>query len=476
MPAPDLIIYEDNSGKTHPGSYDPSDVFLGHPKGLYVLFLTEMWERMSYYGMRALLVLYMVKYLLVRPDVQNVVGYTAFKRVMESVYGPLAVQQMSSIIYGLYTSFVYLTPFFGGIIADRWLGRRNMVYVGGVLMAIGHFLMAGPDWFFLALLFIILGNGAFKPNISTQVGDLYAPGDTRRDGAFTIFYMGINLGAFMSPLICGTLGQKLGWHWGFGAAGVGMILGLTIYYVGQKYIKPHPANFQQSLPEQKKPDVAAKGATRMTGEEWKIVLALAALCLLNAVFWAVYEQQGNTMQLWADNQTDWNFFGWEMPSTWYQSFNPLMILIFAPILGIFWRRQSERQREPSSVIKMAIGCLLLGLAFVVMVGGAFIVGDGKGSVIWLIATAFALTLGELYLSPVGLSLVTKVAPARMVSMLMGVWLMSNFIGNYFSGYLGSFYEQIPHSAFFAIMAGLSLATALAIAAFNKPLRAALGRH
>lgn len=473
MPTPDSITYEDSSGKVHPGSYDPADIFMGHPKGLYVLFLTEMWERMSYYGMRALLVLYMVKYLFVRPDVQDVVGYETLRQIMHAVYGPLSVQQMSSIIYGLYTSFVYLTPFFGGLIADRWLGRRKMVYVGGVLMAIGHFLMAGPDWFFLALTFLILGNGAFKPNISTQVGELYAPWDERRDGAFTLFYMGINLGAFMSPLICGTLGQKLGWHWGFGAAGVGMILGLVVYYFGRNLIKPHPAN---EPPVATTKDAHASEQKRMTKQEWKIVLALGALCLLNAVFWAVYEQQGNTMQLWADNQTDWNFFGWEMPSTWYQSFNPLMILIFAPVLGIWWRKQSAKQREPSSVVKMAIGCLLLGVAFVVMVGGAYIVGDGKGSVGWLLVTAFALTLGELYLSPVGLSLVTKVSPARMVSMLMGIWLMSNFFGNYLSGYLGSFYELIPHSMFFGIMAGLSLCTAVAIMAFNKPLRAVLGQH
>ncbi len=451
-------------------SYDPKDLFLGHPKGLYILFLTEMWERLSYYGMRALLVLYMVKYLFVRPDVQNVIGYDVMLQLMESVYGPLKVQQLASIIYGLYTSFVYLTPFFGGLIADRWLGRRAMVYVGGVLMAIGHFLMAGPDWFFLALLFLVLGNGAFKPNISTQVGELYAPGDQRRDGAFTIFYMGINLGAFMAPLICGTLGQKFGWHWGFGAAGVGMILGLCIYFFGQKYIKPHPANAQPVHLQ------LVDTGNCMTMEEWKIVGALAVLCLLNAVFWAVYEQQGNTMQLWADNQTDWNFFGWDMPSTWYQSFNPLMILLFAPLLGIFWRKQAAKQREPSSVIKMALGCLLLGTAFLVMVVGALVVGEGKGSILWLVITAFALTLGELYLSPVGLSLVTKVAPVRMVSMLMGIWLMSNFFGNYLSGYLGTFYEVIPHNQFFAIMAGLALCTAMAIAAFNRPLRAALGRH
>ena len=210
---------------------------LGHPVGLFILFFTEMWERFSYYGMRSLLVLYMVQHLLIKPDVgAEVLGFNAVKGLLETIFGPMDVQPFSSQIYGLYTAFVYLTPFFGGMLADRVLGQRRTVVLGGVLMAIGHFLMAVESLFFVALLFLIFGNGAFKPNISTQVGGLYRPGDPRRDGAFTIFYMGVNLGATLSPLICGTLGQKLGWHYGFGAAGVGMILGLIIYLTGQRYL------------------------------------------------------------------------------------------------------------------------------------------------------------------------------------------------------------------------------------------------
>ena len=445
---------------------------MGHPKGLYVLFLTEMWERMSYYGMRALLVLYMVNHLFINPEVgQAVLGFNYIKGGLEWAFGPLAIQPLASQIYGLYTGLVYFTPFFGGIIADRWLGQRKTVIIGGVLMAIGHFLMAFESLFFLALMFLIVGNGAFKPNVSTQVGDLYAPGDSRRDGAFTLFYMGINLGALLSPLVCGTLGQKVGWHWGFGAAGVGMVLGLCVYIFGQKYLEPHPENAAKKL------EGVVKGEkVPFTEGEKKAIWALIVLCALNIVFWAVYEQQGNTMQLWADNQTNWNFFGFEVPSTWYQSFNPFVILAFAPLLGIFWKWQAKKGKEPTSVTKMAIGCVFLAAAFGIMILAALSVGQGKGTVLWLVVTTLVLTIGELYLSPIGLSLVTKVAPARIVSMMMGMWFLSSAIGNYLSGYLGTFYDSMPRESFFGLMAILSIGAAISMALFNKPLRSVLGDH
>lgn len=420
--------------------------------------------------MRSLLVLYMVNHLFVNPDVgASLLGFATIRGFLESLFGPLAIQPLASQIYGLYTGFVYATPFFGGILADRWLGQKRTVVLGSVLMTIGHFLMAFESLFFLALIFLILGNGAFKPNISTQVGDLYAADDPRRDGAFTLFYMGINLGAFLSPLVCGTLGQKVGWHWGFGAAGVGMLIGLVVYLSGQKYLKPHPDHANHKVGSGEK-----AAAAQVSSSELKGILALVALCALNVVFWAVYEQQGNTMQLWADNQTDWNFFGFEMPSSWYQSFNPLAILALAPLLGLFWKFQAKNDKEPTSVTKMALGCLLLGAAFAVMIAAASLVGNGKGSVMWLIMTTIVLTIGELYLSPVGLSLVTKVAPPRMVSMMMGMWFFSSFIGNYLSGYLGTFYEKMPRTEFFALMAGLAVCAGLAMWAFNKPLKSALG--
>jgi POT family proton-dependent oligopeptide transporter len=452
----------------------PADVargrtIMGHPAGLFVLFFTEMWERFSYYGMRSLLVLYMVDHLFLNPEVgQRVLGFGFVKGGLEAIFGPLALQPLSSQIYGLYTAFVYLAPFFGGMLADRVIGRRRAVILGAVLMAVGHFLMAVESLFFPALLFLILGNGAFKPNIVTQVGSLYPPGDPRRDRAFTIFYMGINLGAFFSPLVCGTLGQRLGWHYGFGAAGIGMVAGLCIYLFGQRILAPDPIIGTAERPREKKP---------LTHDEWRRVWALVLLCAINSIFWAIYEQQGNTLQLWADRNTNWNFFGLDIPSTWFQAFNPFMILFFAPLLNMFWSRQSRLGKEPSSIAKMALGCFMAGASYLVMVLAAHgTEPQARGSIAWLVGTVFILTMGELYLSPIGLSLVTKVAPARIASMMMGVWFMSSFFGNYLSGFLGAFWERLPKAVFFLMLTGLGLGAGLAIWLLGRPLERAVAEH
>ncbi len=449
--------------------------WFGHPRGLFFLFFTEMWERFSYYGMRSLLVLYMVDHLFLRPDVgQAVLGFTAVRSFIEHLpwvkaLGPLGPQPLSSQIYGLYTAFVYLTPFFGGMLADRVLGQRRTVVLGAILMAIGHFLMASERMFFLALMFLIAGNGAFKPNISTQVGLLYPQGDPRRDGAFTIFYMGINLGAFLSPLICGTLGQKVGWHWGFSAAGVGMILGLLIYLGGQRHLAPDVLAQRRAA--------AAAPKEKLTRDEMLRVLALVVICALNIVFWAVYEQQGNTMQLWADRNTNWNFFGLAVPSTWYQAFNPFMIFAFAPLLTMFWAFQAKRKQEPSSVVKMGFGCLMVGISYIVMIAASHgMAPDARRSLAWLTGTTGILTVGELYLSPIGLSFVTKIAPARMVSMLMGVWFLANFFGNYLSGYLGSFWEKMPHERYFVLMTVLGAGAGIAMLLLSRPLDRVVAKH
>ena len=445
----------------------PADIaqgrtIMGHPAGLFVLFFTEMWERFSYYGMRSLLVLYMVDHLFLHPEAgQRVLGFGLVKGGIEAIAGPLGPQPLSSQIYGLYTAFVYLTPFFGGMLADRVIGQRRAVILGAVLMAIGHFLMAVESLFFPALLFLILGNGAFKPNISTQVGSLYPPGDPRRDRAFTIYYLGINLGAFFSPLVCGTLGQRLGWHYGFAAAGVGMVAGLCLYLLGQRALAPDLLMKTAGRPREKKP---------LSRDEWKRVSALALLCALNIIFWGIYEQQGNTLQLWADRNTNWNFPGLDIPSTWFQAFNPFLIFLLAPLLNIFWSWQSRRRSEPSSIMKMAMGCFLAGASYLVMVLAVQGTGpEERRSIAWLLGTIFILTIGELYLSPIGLSFVTKVAPARIASMMMGIWFLSSFFGNYLSGFLGSFWERMPREAFFLMLAGLGLCGAIAIRLLGRPL-------
>ncbi len=414
-----------------------------HPVGLYYLFFTEMWERFSYYGMRSLLVYYMTKQLMF-------------------------TQGHSSSIYGLYTGFVYFTPFFGGILADRYLGQRKSVILGAVLMAIGHFLMAVQSLFYPALFFLILGNGAFKPNISTQVGGLYEAGDHRRDRAFSIFYMGINLGAFFSPLICGTLGEKYGWHWGFGAAGVGMLVGLGVYLLGQKHLASDRIMMKAAgeMALQDKP---------LDKNDKSRIGALVVLMLFTVIFWATYEQQGNTLALWADANTNRMIFGWEMPASWFQSLNPMLIFALIPVINMLWASQAKKDREPSSVKKMGIGCILVGLSFLVMIPPSqAVAGGAKVSMLWLAGCIAILTVGEIYLSPIGLSLVTKLAPPKMVSMLMGMWLLSSFFGNYLSGYIGTFWERMPKEYFFILLSTIAIGAGVGMLLMIKPLKRAMG--
>jgi proton-dependent oligopeptide transporter, POT family len=441
---------------------------LGHPRGLTFLFTTEMWERFSYYGMRSLLVLYMTKYLLLADHSADVIGLSTLHRALESVFGPLDVQPLSSQIWGLYTGLVYFTPIFGGLLADRVLGQRRTVVIGAVLMAFGHFMMAVEQLFLFALLALILGSGCFKPNISTQVGGLYGANDPRRDRAYSIFYVGINLGAFLAPLVCGTLGEGFGWHYGFAAAGVGMVIGLCIYL----YALPH-------LPADEMHRVQAVTAAQRTARkaldpgERRAILALLALFVPNTLFWAAYEQMGNTIILWADAYTDRSLdvlhlfgAGAELPTTWFLAVNPFMIFAFTPFVVALWARQAARGTEPTTITKMALGCFGVAAAYLITVaaalyatgwnGGAGASGHAaKASWLWLLAYFVVITLGELYLSPVGLSFVTKAAPARLISLMMGVWLATSFTGGFLSGYIGSFWSRMGKPEFFLLVAGVA---------------------
>ncbi|MBU6154538.1 MAG: peptide MFS transporter [Bdellovibrionales bacterium] len=474
-----------------------------HPKGLFVLFFAEMWERMSYYGMRALLVLYMTQYLFTDPErFERVIGLSALKQALESGYGvALEMQPYSSKIYGLYTGLVYLSPFFGGILADRVWGKKKSVYVGALLMAIGHFLMGFENLFIPALVFLIFGNGAFKPNISTQVGNLYKDGDAKKDGAFTLFYMGINLGAFYSPFLCrdlalwiceitGKTDPGAAWHLGFTFAGIGMLIGTLVYHFFRHDL---PAETAIVEPEEKHAGILFKTVGAFTfmmvgfvgflmlptavqaviiglliaavlysisrikdSLDRSKVAALVILCVGTIAFWAIFEQQGNTLQLWADEKADWARFGLE--STTYQSFNPAFIFLFAPLLDRLWAIRERNGKRSSSVRKMAVGCFLAGGAFLsLMLGSKFITMDKSLiNMAWLTLATFIFTLGELYLSPIGLSFVTKVAPARFLSMMMGMWFLSSFIGNYLAGSLGALYSQMSNDAFFSIFAVLGI--------------------
>jgi POT family proton-dependent oligopeptide transporter len=404
----------------------------GHPTGVAILALTEVWERMSYYGMRALLVYYMTKHL-------------AFS------------QSESSMIYGLYTAAVWLAPLPGGVIADRYLGQHRSVLIGGSLMALGHFLMTFESLFFPALAAIAVGNGLFKPNISTQVGDLYPAGDPRRDRGYSVYYFGVSCGAFIAPLACGTVGELYGWHWGFGLAGLGMLAGLLTYYFGRRFLPPDRLNhnISRDIPGGEPPGLARSK-----------ILALGAISFSAAFFWTAYEQQGNTVALWADTFTNRRIslqgVDFTIPATWFQSLNGLFIIALTPILISFWRFQADRNREPSSANKLIIGTLIAAAAYLVMVVAAVLEKKtGPVSWIWLTVYFLAITLGELYLSPTCLSLFNRAAPVRLASTMVGVWYLSLFLGSYLAGMVGSYWNALPKPVFFAGMAALTLLSGLA---------------
>lgn len=396
--------------------------WFGHPRGLATLFFTELWERFSYYGMRALLVLYMVA----TPETGGL-GYSV---------------EQSAKIYGIYTALVYLTAMPGGWIADRFLGQYKSVLIGGVIIALGHFSMAftTPTMFFAGMGLIVLGTGLLKPNISAMVGSLYAPGDQRRDGGFSIFYMGINLGAFFAPLVCGALGQTMGWHYGFAAAGVGMILGLAQYMVGKGHLKGAIESLEKRAKEEKRKSVEAKAT--FTKDEWKRLGALFVLFMFASLFWAGFEQAGSSLNIFADRHTANTVFGWDFPSSWMQSLNPMFILLLAPVFAILWVRMGKH--EPSGGAKFATALLLVGLGFLLLVPAAMMVSETtKVSPLWLVGLYFLHTLGELMLSPVGLSLCTKLSPARVTGVVMGFWFTSSSLGNYIGGYAASLFEKMP---------------------------------
>ncbi len=426
---------------------EESDWF-GHPKGLTFLFGTELWERFSYYGMRALLVLYMVDYLFKPEHMKSALGVGALKRGLEVLSGPLSAQPLASQIYGLYTGFVYLTPILGGLIADRWLGRRRTVALGAALMVAGHFIMASERFFLLALLLLILGNGAFKPNIVTQVGGLYPPGDARRDRAYSLFYVGINIGAFFSPLVSGTLGETVGWHYGFASAGVGMGIGLATYIFGLPKLPPDLPSRDRAPP------------TKQSGADlWRALLGLLLLFVPSALFFAAYEQQGNTIALWAERFTDRsvNLLIWkgEIPVTWFQAFNPLMVFLFTPPLVASWAFLARTGREPPTIKKMAIGCYGVALGYLVMAAAAWARDGDEASWLWLAVYFAVITIAELFFSPIALSLVSRIAPERSRSAVMGVWLTTSFTGNLLAGWLGGFWASMSPVAFFLLVASLA---------------------
>eukprot|EP00963_Diacronema_lutheri_P009042 scaffold800_cov327-Pavlova_lutheri.AAC.11 len=425
--------------------------WFGFPIGLYVLAGTELWERFSYYGMKALLVLYMNDGLFEQEQWQEVYGL----RTLVALYGGLdesapleerekRVQQVSSSIYGLYTSLVYLTPIVGGLLADRKFGQYRVVVVGGLIIILGHLLMTFHSTFLLALLFIVIGTGGFKSNISTQVGRLFQAGDSRRDTAFSIFYCGINLGAFIAPLATGVLHHALGFGAGFSAAAVGMAAGMVLYISGQKFVPGDRT--EKSAHVSDTWDILKRSKRR--------VLSIIAMSSLTIVFWAVYEQKSNTLALFEDREVNRYVGRFHVPTEWFQSIDALFILAFTPLVGMFWRYQNGRNQEPSPETKMGIGYVFASVSYLVLLLPVLLFS--QVGMVWIFLMIAVLTVGELFLSPIGLSFVSQNAPPQLGSFLMGVWFLASFAGNYLAGFLGTFYSTVGHAWFFALLSLLAI--------------------
>lgn len=449
----------------------PEKNIFGHPQGLTYLFGSEMWERFSYYGMRVLLPIYCLQYLLLPGHHEHVVGFETMRHLLAAVYGVANTnQQLQSEIYGGYTALVYATPLIGGVLADLWFGRRYTVVVGGILMAIGHFLMAFENYFYVALLFLILGNGGFKPNISIQVGGLYKPGDHRIDRAYSIFYVGINLGALMGQIICGAFGDAQLWSYGFGIAGIGMLIGTLIYLYALRIIpQDHPKKVKTASPRKS-----------FDGSDWYAVFMLWLLFIPGCLFWATYEQSGNTIEVWTTDHVNrvvnLGFTSFSLSVGFIQAINSICILAFTPLVIWYWKKQEARSKEPSAIVKMALGFLLLSSSYLILAAAQLIAGAGQVHWIWCVVYFMIYTLGELYFSPVALSLYSKAAPPQVAALMMAVCLATSFPGNYLAGWLGKFYSELSAADFFLLIAAIAAVPAPIVWAFNRPLKKIMKTH
>jgi len=504
------------------GGAPPGKSWFGHPRGLSTLFFTEMWERFSYYGMRAILLLFMTA-----PVAAGGLGWDAAKA------GP---------IYGLYTALVYLTALPGGWLADQFIGPRRAVLIGGTVIALGHVCLAmhGMSWFFLGLFFIVMGTGLLKPNISAMVGQLYSDADKRRDAGFSIFYMGINIGAGLSPVVIGFLAQHAwfkawllqrglrpedSWHWGFGAAAVGMTLGLIQYVLGGKHLgragievagRAHPEEQRKATRTLRIAAIVtvalvavlwaaqASGRIHITPElvtkvlGWLLIIlpfayfiplllqrgwtpverrriaAIPAFFLFASLFWSVFEQAGSTLTLFADRMTNNSVLGHAFPSSWWQSVNSAFLILLAPVFAYAWVKLGKR--EPSSPAKFAYGLFFAGFGFLIMVAASSLSGsEGRlVSPMWLLSVYFVHTVGELCLSPVGLSTMTKLAPARVAGQMLGVWFLASSVGNFIGGNVAGLFEKLPLPQLFGAVVGVTFFFTLVAIALAKPIRKLMG--
>ena len=437
--------------------------FLGHPKGLAYLAFMEAFERFSFYGMQALLVLYMTSQLLHPGHVEHVAGFAAFQAGLTQVFGPMSPQATSSEIFGLYAGFCSFTPVFGGIVGDRLLGQKRAVLLGGTMMAAGHFLMAFEAPFLLALTLLMLGCGLLKGNISAQVGNLYRGADRRRADAFQLFYMAANVGVFTAPLICGTLGEMVGWHWGFGAAGVGMLVSLAIYLAGYGQMPP------DTLPP--KGDRRAE-TTRLTAKDVPRLAAMGVLLVVVALFWIANGEVLNAYMIWAKAHLNRQIGAFTLPVTWLQSASAIVGICMAPVLIGLWTNQAKRGREPSPLGKMAIGCGLAVIAYALLALAVVVTGPGLVPLVWVMGFHLIVQTGYLFVYPIGMALFSRAAPPAINSLMIGIYFLSVFAGSLLVGWVGQFYEKMSAPAFWLLHSAAAGLAALIILVLWRPLSAA----
>ena len=414
---------------------EPSPWF-GQPRGLTILFLTNMWEQFSYYGMRALLVFYMTKQLLLSPA-------------------------NASIIYGAYTACAYLTPIFGGFIADRYLGKRRAIIIGACIMAVGHFMMAFEPMFYFALGTIAIGNGLFLPSLPSQINDLYSREDPRRGWAYNVYYVGINIGGFLAPLICGTLGELYGWHYGFGAAGIGMVAGLLIYLSGQRYLPEEAPRAAVTIKRQ-----WFEGFSRDT------LIALLAIALSVMVFRGAYEQVGNSVALWGDSSVDRTVGGFIIPVTWFFSLNPLFVILMTPPLLAYWARRAADGRDSSPAKRMAMGALVVAGSYLVLAYAASFAGSAGAHWLWFAGFFTVFTFGELLILPTGLGLFARLAPQGMGATTVAAWYLTIFSGSLAAGFVGTLSSAMAPHLFFILLAGIAVIAAGLLASLDGRVKQA----
>lgn len=438
--------------------------FMGHPRGLVFLSMTEVWERFSFYGMQALLMLYMVDRVLTGGHIETVIGIDGFRAVVEGVFGPLSTQALASQIFGLYTGLVYLTPLIGGWLGDQVLGQRRTVVLGGLLMAAGHLLMAFEASFLIAMALLILGSGCLKGNISAQVGALYPRDDPRRTPAFSIFVLAINVGGMVAPVVCGFLGETYGFHYGFGLAAVGMLVGLAFYLTGGRHLPPDTLKRGEPRPKLQRSDTP-------------VLLALFAALVLGTLYNVAYAQEFNVFNLWARKYTDLHIGSFEMPVSWYPSFDGFFIVAFTPLAVRYWGWQVARGRPTTELAKIGWSGVFGALGMLCLVAASMIAaGGGKPGVGWGIACFALFAWGFIYNYPTTLALCSRVAPPALTGLIMGLlFLIQGFGANYTGGILGMSYEKMAPAPFWGLHAAISLAGAVLVLLFYRPLSKALGK-